>query len=121
MHKDAPKNNFLKAKVLRTNMTIAEKKLWDSLKGRKLHSYKFRRQHPIHLFIVDFYCHELKLIIEVDGGYHNEDLQIENDRAREALLKFQDVYILRFTNDEVLFDLDTVLGKIEDCIDNLPK
>ena len=106
MHKDAPKNNFLKAKVLRTNMTIAEKKLWDSLKGRKLHSYKFRRQHPIHLFIV---------------GYHNEDLQIENDRAREALLKFQDVYILRFTNDEVLFDLDTVLGKIEDCIDNLPK
>src|SRR5690554_91348 len=99
MHKGAPASSFIKARHLRQNMTSAEKRLWEFLKEKQL-GYKFRRQHPIHIYIVDFYCHELGLIIEVDGEYHNEAAQIKKDTERSELLKFQDLNIMRFSNDE---------------------
>jgi len=71
------------------------------LENSKL-GYKFRRQHPIHKFIVDFYCHKLKLIIEVDGKYHESEGQKNSDLERSELLTFQGIKIIRFTNEEVL-------------------
>ena len=110
MFKGAPAESFLKADVLRKNMTPAEKQLWERLK--ELPDLKFRRQHPIHLFIVDFYCHECKLVIEIDGDYHNSKDQKEKDSERTKLLIFQDLSILRFTNQEVFDNMDAVIDKI---------
>ena len=82
MFKGAPVESFLKAKQLRENMTDAESKLWDFLKNKKLNQLKFRRQHPIGIYIVDFYCHSLSLIIEIDGDYHQNFDQKELDMQR---------------------------------------
>ena len=116
MFKGAPNSAFLKARLLRNNMTAAEKTLWIYLQNKKFEGYKFRRQHPLHLFIVDFYCHELGLIIEVDGAYHETKEQEEEDEKRTELLKFQGLTVIRFTNDEVLADIDSVLTKIKNAI-----
>ena len=116
MFKGAPNSAFLKARLLRNNMTAAEKTLWIYLQNKKFEGYKFRRQHPLHLFIVDFYCHELGLIIEVDGAYHETKEQEEADEKRTELLKFQGLTVIRFTNDEVLADIDSVLTKIKNAI-----
>ena len=89
MYKGAPPDSFAKAKFLRDNMTDAEKSLWEKLKDNKLKGFKFRRQHPIHIYIVDFYCHKLKLIIEIDGGYHDSKDQKLLDAERSELLKYQ--------------------------------
>jgi len=115
MFRGAPAENFRKAELLRLNMTPAETLLWEKLKDNQL-GVKFRRQHPIHLFIVDFYCHEQKLIIEIDGEYHNSIEQIQKDIEREGLLIFQDLTVLRFTNAEVLEKTGMVLKKIKDRI-----
>jgi len=116
MFKGAPTSSFEKARWLRKNMTLAEKMLWKRLKNKQVQGYRFRRQHPIHLFIVDFYCHELGLIIEVDGEYHNKKEQLKKDRERTELLKFQDLNLLRFTNKMVLSDLDKVMEEINEFI-----
>ena len=119
MFKGAPNSAFLKARLLRNNMTSAEKALWLYLQNKKLEGYKFRRQHPLHLFIVDFYCHELGLIIEVDGAYHETKEQEEKDEKRTELLKFQGLTMLRFTNDEVSTDVEPVITKIKEAINNI--
>ena len=116
MFKGAPNTAFLKARLLRNNMTSAEKVLWLYLQNKKLEGYKFRRQHPLHLFIVDFYCHELGLIIEVDGAYHETKEQEEQDEKRTELLKFQGLTVLRFANEEVSTDVETVITKIKETI-----
>lgn len=112
MWKGATPLNFSNAKAHRKNMTNAEKVLWYELKSKKLNGYKFRRQHPIQKYIADFYCHELKLIIEVDGGYHNQIDQKEYDKQRDEMLKFQDVEILRFNNKEVFSNVQYVKHRI---------
>ena len=119
MFKGAPVSAFAKAKSLRKNMTRAEKHLWKHLKSKKFLGYKFRRQHPLHLFIVDFYCHKLGLIIEVDGGYHNQTLQQKMDEQRTLLLKFQSLTLLRFSNEQVLLSTETVLQQIEQKINEV--
>ncbi len=116
MYKGAPPDSFVKAKFLRDNMTDAEKLLWERLKDNKLKGFKFRRQHPIHIYIVDFYCHKLKLIIEIDGGYHDSKEQKLLDAERSEILKFQELEIIRFTNDEVLGNIEFVMRKIEEKI-----
>ena len=93
-------------------LKLLEKVLWNGLKTKKLNGYKFRRQHPIQKYIADFYCHELKLIIEVDGGYHNKKEQKDYDKIRSETLNFQDIKILRFSNEEVLMNTQHVLYKI---------
>jgi len=72
MHQNANANTFHKARWLKENETPAEKLLWEQLKGKKLDGFKFRRQHPLGKYILDFYCHTKKLAIEIDGGYHQE-------------------------------------------------
>jgi len=104
---------FGKAKDLRKNETEAEKLLWDKLKNNQLGGFKFRRQHPISLYIADFYCHKLKLIIEIDGGYHFTKEQISKDEERTEILDFNGVNVIRFSNDEVLSNIDNVLNEIK--------
>ena len=101
-----------KAKILRKNETKAEKILWNKLKEKQLYGYKFRRQHPISQFIVDFYCHELKLIIEVDGKIHNKPENKEYDENRTAELEKYELRILRFTNDEIENEMNKVFDSI---------
>ena len=120
MFKGAPPSSFEKAKLLRKNMTSAERHLWSFLRNKKLEGYVFRRQHPIHLFIVDFYCHQVKLVIEVDGDYHNSNKQKIKDDERTKLLEFQDLTIIRFTNDQVSNSIQRVLKEIETSIKNIP-
>ena len=119
MWKGAPKESFDKARELRHNATAAEKILWEKLRNKQLDHYKFRRQHPVNLFIADFYCHELKLIIEVDGDYHLSDQQQKKDMERTSVLISNGLHVLRFTNHEVESDIDQVIQDIRDCIRDL--
>ena len=108
---------FEKATILRENMTEAEKLLWEKLKDRSLFKYKFRRQHPIDIFIVDFYCHPLRFVLEIDGGYHLKSEQKEYDFGRSAELENWELKIIRFTNDEIYTTLDEVVRKIQSEIE----
>ena len=102
-----------KAKEMRNNMTDAEKLLWDAL-GAKNTGDKFRRQHVIGDFIADFVCLPKRLIIEVDGGYHNDDTQQSLDEQRTKILNHLGFEVIRFTNEEVLGNLDGVVNQIEE-------
>jgi len=98
------------ARNLRQNMTPAEQVLWEALKGRQVAGLKFRCQHPVGPFILDFYCPARKLVVEVDGGVH--DGQAEYDAARTQQLNDYGYQVLRFRNDEVLNKLDSVLERV---------
>ena len=116
MWKGANPQNFSNAKNLRENMTNAELIFWNRVKNKQFHGLKFRRQHPIHKYIADFYCHKLKLIIEIDGDYHNTSEQKNYDILRTKDLNFQGIKILRFKNDEVENEIEEVLKTIENYI-----
>ena len=109
MWKGARPEIFKRAEYLRNNPTEAEKLLWEKLNCDPFKKYHFRRQHPIHHFIADFYSHQLKLIIEVDGGYHENPEQQIKDQSRAELLQFQKLNIIHFTNRQVLQDIKAVL------------
>ena len=113
MWKGASPIIFSRAKHLRENMTDTEILLWEELKKKKLLGYKFRRQHPISNYILDFYCHKLKLVIEIDGGYHNHFKQRELDKERTEILEFQGLKVLRFANEEVVENLSSVIKEIK--------
>jgi very-short-patch-repair endonuclease len=98
------------AKQLRKTLTPAEQQLWQALRGGKLAGLKFRRQHPVGNFILDFYCAAHKLVVEVDGGIH--ETQIEYHAARTNELESYGYTIVRFTNEIVLQQLETVLAEI---------
>lgn len=98
------------SRQLRSEMTVAESHLWQCLRARQIHGLKFRRQHPVGKYILDFACIEARLAIEVDGGQHNE-MQI-NDDQRTAWLEAQGWKVLRFWNNEVLQNIEGVLEKV---------
>jgi very-short-patch-repair endonuclease len=104
---------FEKAKALRNNMTNSELTLWEKLKGKQMLGLRFRPQHPIDIFIADFYCHPLKLVIEVDGGIHKSKDQKEYDIGREAELENWDLKVIRFTNEEIESDCNKVIKEIK--------
>ena len=105
------------AKSMRLEPTEAEDLLWRNLRGLKL-GVKFRRQQPVDIFIPDFVCTQKKLMIEVDGGYHNKKEQIELDAERTRILEVLGYKVLRFTNEEVLNDVSSVLEKIRTELKN---
>ena len=107
------------AKEMRSNPTEAESALWEQLKGKKT-GFKFRRQHIVGDFIVDFVCLEKHLIIEVDGGYHNDSQVAENDKLRSEILELKGYTILRFTNEQVLSDTENTLKAITHTLKSLP-
>ena len=102
-----------KAKELRKSMTPAERKLWTVLQNKQLYGYKFRRQHPIYKYIADFYCHELSLVIELDGGVHDGLEQKEHDRNRDQVIQEFGIRVLRIKNEEVMADIGEVIRKIK--------
>ena len=106
------------ARELRNNMTDAEKKLWHHLKQRQIYGHKFRRQHPVGNYIADFVCLEKGLIIELDGGQHNEN--INADKIRTEFLNKQGFKVLRFWNNEVLKNIDGVKQVIAEELLNHP-
>lgn len=103
------------ARENRNHPTEAEIMLWRVLKGKRF-SAKFNRQHVIGDFIVDFVCLEKKLIIEVDGAYHTVDTQMVKDAYRTDVLESQGFRVIRFTNEEILKDIFTVIERINEQI-----
>jgi very-short-patch-repair endonuclease len=98
------------AKQLRKRSTPAEEMLWQALRNRQLNGLRFRRQHPVGRFILDFYCPSTKLVIELDGAGHTE--QQEYDTARTQELEPHGYRVIRFDNQRVMNDLDAVLDEI---------
>ena len=112
-----PYNPKLKeyARKLRNNSTYTEVQLWNYLKGKQLHGYDFDRQKPINNFIVDFYCKDLMLAIEVDGESHYENRK--KDKRKDKRLNELGVTVLRFDDMEIVYELDKVIERIEKWID----
>lgn len=104
-----PKHSKGYRRYLRNHSTKAEIHLWNSLKNKQLNGFKFRRQHGIGKYIVDFYCPELELVIEVDGPSHFTEKGIRHDLKRSNFLTSKGFTIVRFTNEEVLHNRDGVL------------
>ena len=107
------------ARELRQKTTETEKILWNELRGNKL-GIKFRRQSAFILgkyrYVADFYCHDKKLIIEIDGGYHNEEEMKELDKFREEVFDHYSYKVIRFTNKEIKNNIDLVINKIKNEI-----
>ena len=116
MWKDASGIIFFNAKKLRENPTQAEELMWLSLRNNQLEGYKFRRQHPLLNYVADFYCHQLKLVIEIDGEYHQTVEQKKLDKERTVNIEFQGLKLIRFTNEEVISNISAVLNKIKEFI-----
>ena len=108
----ASRNTFEMAHALRKNMTDAERILWKRLKDKSIFKVKFRRQHPVDIFVLDFYCHELNLAIEVDGEIHLSAEVREYDEGRSYELENFGIKILRFTNKQIFENLDEVQTSI---------
>jgi very-short-patch-repair endonuclease len=98
-------------KSLRNAMTYQESLLWEKLKGKQICTVRFRRQHPIYFYIVDFYCHEARLVVEVDGEIHYD--RIEYDDGRSAEMEKFGIKVIRFTNFEVENNIEKVTKRIE--------
>ncbi|KAF5064956.1 hypothetical protein DSECCO2_278900 [anaerobic digester metagenome] len=112
LHHGASAETHNLAVILRKSQTEAEKLLWQALKNRKCAGLKFRRQHPFGRFVLDFYCHERALAVEVDGRIHkNRDVK-ERDLNRTSELENMGIRVIRFTNEEVIGEIGEVLRKI---------
>jgi very-short-patch-repair endonuclease len=107
------------ARRLRKDQTNAEKLLWSILRSRQLLGLKFRRQHSIGPYILDFYCHAYKLCIELDGGQHYTSKGQQGDEARAAILQTRGVHILRFSDLDVLKNLEGVLLTVVEKVTSL--
>ena len=118
MHYGAPMEIFQNAERLRKNMTHAEKIIWERVCKKQL-GVRIRRQHPVWKFIADFYCHELKLIIEIDGEIHLQSENIAYDISRDLILKDFKLEIIRFTNREVVNETEKVITEIKRTIELL--
>ena len=111
---------FARAKDLRRNLTGAEQLLWNYLKSG-INGLKFRRQHPIGLYIADFYCHPVRLIVEIDGKIHDKEEIRVSDEQREADLRSWGNKVIRFKNEEVFKDIQKVLLTIKVKVEELKK
>jgi adenine-specific DNA-methyltransferase len=108
------KNIRVVARQLRRDQTDAEQRLWAKLRDRQLGSAKFRRQHPIGPFVADFCCPQRKLVVELDGGQHKDDVVADEKRSR--FLEAQGYRVLRFWNHDVLANTNGVLERIGDAL-----
>ncbi|MCD6069116.1 MAG: type restriction enzyme [Bacteroidetes bacterium] len=111
-----PKTDF--ARKLRKKSTTAEDLFWKIVRNRKLLNLKIRRQHPIGPFFADFYCHELLLVIEIDGSIHESEEIKKRDKRREQYLLQEGFRVLRFTNEDVLFNSQVIEETIKEFIQN---
>lgn len=109
LHKYSSPKIYEFAKDLRQNSTEAEKLLWEKIRNKKLSGLKFRRQHPLDNYIADFYCHEKKLAIELDGEIHNNEETRAMDENRTFMLNELNITVMRFGNEEVINDVRAVI------------
>ena len=116
MHFGAKAELFKFARELRKNQTESEKVLWNILRKFRYDGFIFRRQHPIDIFIADFYCHRLKLIIEVDGEIHFNELAMEKDDGRSGELEKYGIRVIRFTNEQILKNQEIVINQIKEYL-----
>lgn len=114
-----PYNPKLKnlARQLRNDSTKAEIMLWQQLRNKQMKGYDFHRQKPIDNYIIDFFCHELMLGIELDGYSHTFEETFEKDKAKENRMKEIGITVLRFGDNEVFSEIDNVLNEIVDYIE----
>jgi very-short-patch-repair endonuclease len=104
------------ARRLRRSQTSAEEILWACLRNRRLIGAKFHRQHPLGRYIADFYCHEARLVVELQGGIHSHEDQREYDAIREEVIEQLGIKVLSFANEEVTQNLEGTLSKIIDAL-----
>ncbi|HEY4784412.1 MAG TPA: endonuclease domain-containing protein [Bacteroidales bacterium] len=125
MYYGASPDIFRKAKELRKKETDAEKILWNRINNNQILGLNFRRQHPVNQFIVDFYCHGIKLVIEVDGGIHDLPDNKVYDLARSEILEKFGLRVIRFRNDDIIQSIDQVIQTIikfaQKLLDEAPK
>ena len=112
MHLYATPQIFANAKQLRRNPTPEEELLWKYLQNKQLEKAKFRRQHPMLRYVADFYLHESKMVIELDGKHHENPEELFYDMDRAEVLAVYGVTILRFKNEQVVFSTNAVLEEI---------
>ena len=111
------KEQIEKSRQLRKNMTPQERKLWDIIKNRQFFGYRFRRQFPLSQYIVDFICREKKIIIEIDGGQHNEIKNIQYDNKRTEYLISEGYKVLRFWNNDIDKNIVGVYEKLKEVFE----
>ena len=116
LHHHANPSTYEIAKILRKQQTKAEEILWTLLRNRRVCNLKFRRQHAFENYVLDFYCHEIKLAIEADGRIHDEPNIRLYDDVRTKRLNECDITVLRFTNDEIENNSTLVLNKINNWV-----
>jgi cyclase len=109
---------FDKARELRNKLTPAEQTFWLRLK-EQFPEYKFRRQHPISIYIADFYCHKLKLVIEIDGSVHDSEEARLADGKRQKYLENLSLPVIRFTNEQIRSEVEDVIKALSSIIVNL--
>ena len=109
-----PYNKYLKqhSRELRNNLTDAERSLWSKLRRKQLNGVQFYRQRIIGDYIVDFYCHQAKIVVEVDGSQHYSQDMMERDRKRDEYMKSSGLMVLRFSDAEVLENIEGVVQRI---------
>lgn len=118
MHDGASPQIFDNARKLRVSMTPSEKILWEYLKDNKL-GVKFRRQHPINSFVLDFYCHKKRLSVELDGKHHFQKAQMEKDLNKTKYLKSVGISEIRFTNQEIKTNIFNVIRIIQEQLNDV--
>jgi very-short-patch-repair endonuclease len=109
-----------RAQILRAAPTPAERMMWEILRDRRLEGIKFRRQSPISIFVADFYCAALKLVVELDGEVHADPRQAAHDQNRDLYLRSLGCTILRFSNRDLLQNREAVLARILEVARSLP-
>jgi very-short-patch-repair endonuclease len=100
---------------LRNKMPAPEVVFWHRIQNKQINDLKFRRQYSIGNFVIDFYCVKSKLAIEIDGESHYSEESIENDKVRDLFLRSKGITVLRFTNDEIMRNIDGVLSAVQEC------
>lgn len=118
MHLGAGSNLFGFAKTMRNNPTETEALLWSRLRGNQT-GYKFRRQHPFADYVVDFYCFAMAYVIEVDGTVHNNPISKLEDENKDIDLNSKGIFVQRFTNEEVIGDIESVMKQIHETLSML--
>ena len=111
------KKTIENSRQLRKNMTLQEKKLWSVIRNRQFFGYRFRRQFPIGQYIVDFICREKKIIIEIDGGQHNEIKNIQYDNKRTEYLISEGYKVMRFWNNDIDKNICGVYDKLKEVFE----
>ena len=113
---DTPQYVIDIARELRQNLTQSEKLLWEKIRNKQLDGYRFRCQHPVYRYVLDFYCHEAMLAVEIDGDVHEK--REEYDQYRGELLQHIGIRTLRFTNKEVISNVEEILNTIHSILES---